>query len=136
METATPPVVVRLPRRRANGALEGEVLAALQRAEGPLTPREVQAQLSGELTYSTVVTILSRLLSKEVLTRTPRGRAYAYAPVTDEAGLAARRMCRILDGVPDREVVLARFAAELPPGDALLLRAVLSDGLGGIPAQR
>ncbi|MET9412580.1 BlaI/MecI/CopY family transcriptional regulator [Streptomyces klenkii] len=135
METATPPVVVRLPRRRANGALEGEVLAVLQRAEGPLTPREVQARLSGELTYSTVVTILSRLLSKEVLTRTPRGRAYAYAPVTDEAGLAARRMCRILDSVPDREVVLARFASELPPEDALLLRAVLTDGIV-VPAPR
>ncbi|MFC5145780.1 BlaI/MecI/CopY family transcriptional regulator [Streptomyces aureoversilis] len=134
METATPTVAVRHPRRRANGALEGEVLAALQRAEGPLTPREVQARLSGELTYSTVVTILSRLHGKEVLTRTPRGRAYAYAPVTDEAGLAARRMCRILDALPDREVVLARFVAELPLPDALLLRALLTDGT--LPAPR
>ncbi|MCD9140616.1 BlaI/MecI/CopY family transcriptional regulator [Streptomyces albireticuli] len=134
METATPAAVLpRHGRRRANGALEGEVLAALQRAEGPLTPREVQARLAGELTYSTVVTILSRLHGKEVLTRTPRGRAYAYAPVTDEAGLAARRMRKILDGVPDREVVLARFVAELPATDEELLRALL---VGAFPAPR
>ncbi|MEU2872243.1 BlaI/MecI/CopY family transcriptional regulator [Streptomyces olivoreticuli] len=126
MDTATPTSVVRRGRRRANGALEGEVLAALQRAEGPLTPREVQGRLAGELTYSTVVTILSRLHGKEVLSRTPRGRAYAYAPVADEAGLAARRMCRILDGLADREVVLTRFVAELPPSDEALLRSLFT----------
>ncbi|MEV4442188.1 BlaI/MecI/CopY family transcriptional regulator, partial [Streptomyces sp. NPDC049577] len=80
MEAAIPaaPAVLRRGRRRPSGALESEVLAALQRAGTPLTPREVQATLPGELTYSTVVTILSRLLGKDVLTRTPRGRAYAY----------------------------------------------------------
>ncbi len=128
MAVATPPAVVRQGRRRASGALEGEVLATLRRAGGPLTPREVQAALAGELTYSTVVTILSRLHGKEVLTRTPRGRAYAYAPLTDEAGLAARRMHKVLDGRPDREVVLTRFADGLTTEDQELLRLVLSEG--------
>ncbi|MFF4224027.1 BlaI/MecI/CopY family transcriptional regulator [Streptomyces sp. L500] len=129
---AAPAVAVRRDRRRASGALEGEVLAALQRAGAPLTPREVQATLPGELTYSTVVTILSRLLVKDVLTRTPRGRAYAYAPLTDEAGLAARRMHKVLEGRPDREVVLTRFADGLAPEDAELLRQLLT----GIPRPR
>ncbi|GHF39012.1 MULTISPECIES: BlaI/MecI/CopY family transcriptional regulator [Streptomyces] len=125
MQAATPAAAVHRGRRRANGALEGEVLAALQRAGVPLTPREVQDTLPGELTYSTVVTILSRLHAKEVLTRTPRGRAYAYVPVTDEAGLAARGMHRILDARPDREAVLARFAGGLTAADAVLLRELL-----------
>ncbi len=133
MEAATPAVVVRQGRRRASGALEGEVLAALQRAGAPLTPREVQATLPGELTYSTVVTILSRLHGKEVLTRTPRGRAYAYAPLTDEAGLAARRMYKVLDGRTDREVVLTRFADGLTEEDGALLLQLLS---GGAPLAR
>lgn len=133
MEAATPAVVVRQGRRRASGALEGEVLAALQRAGAPLTPREVQATLPGELTYSTVVTILSRLHGKEVLTRTPRGRAYAYAPLTDEAGLAARRMHKVLDGRTDREVVLTRFADGLTEEDGALLWQLLS---GGAPLAR
>ncbi|GHC68303.1 BlaI/MecI/CopY family transcriptional regulator [Streptomyces cinnamoneus] len=133
MATPTPAVTVRQGRRRASGALEGEVLAALQRAGAPLTPREVQATLPGELTYSTVVTILSRLHGKEVLTRTPRGRAYAYAPLTDEAGLAARRMHKILDGRTDREVVLSRFADGLTEADEELLWQLLS---GGVPRPR
>ncbi|MBO0655600.1 BlaI/MecI/CopY family transcriptional regulator [Streptomyces triculaminicus] len=131
MATPTPPVVPHQGRRRASGALEGEVLAALQRAGAPLTPREVQATLSGELTYSTVVTILSRLHGKEVLTRTPRGRAYAYAPLTDEAGLAARRMHKVLDGRADREVVLTRFADGLNDEDAALLRRLLTGAVPG-----
>lgn len=126
MGPTTPATVVRQGRRRANGALESEVLAALQRAGAPLTPREVQATLPGELTYSTVVTILSRLHGKDVLTRTPRGRAYAYAPVADEAGLAARRMHKVLDTLPDREAVLVRFVDGLTAADELLLRQVLS----------
>ncbi|MEV4871876.1 BlaI/MecI/CopY family transcriptional regulator [Streptomyces syringium] len=128
MSAGTPTTVVRQGRRRANGALEGEVLTALQRAEGSLTPREVQSRLAGELTYSTVVTILSRLHAKEVLTRTPRGRAYAYAPVTDDCGLAARRMHKVLDGRPDREAVLTRFVSELTAMDEALLRQLLVGG--------
>ncbi|MCC3766348.1 BlaI/MecI/CopY family transcriptional regulator [Streptomyces sp. UNOC14_S4] len=128
MDTGAPVAVVRPRhgRRRASGALEGEVLAVLQQAAGPLTPREVQSGLAGELTYSTVVTILSRLHGKEVLSRTPRGRAYAYAPVADEAGLAARRMRKVLDGSADREAVLTRFVSELPPSDAAVLRSLFT----------
>ncbi len=112
-------------RRRANGALEGEVLAALQRAAVALTAGEVLTRLGGQLTYSTVVTILSRLYGKEVLTRTPRGRAYAYAPVADEPGLAALRMRKVLDSRPDREAVLSRFVHDLSAADGALLRHLL-----------
>ncbi|MEV0276349.1 BlaI/MecI/CopY family transcriptional regulator [Streptomyces sp. NPDC050610] len=112
-------------RRRANGALEGEVLATLQRAGTALTPGEVLTRLGGELTYSTVVTILSRLYGKEVLTRAPRGRAYAYAPVADEPGLAALRMRKVLDARPDREAVLSRFVDDLSDADGELLRHLL-----------
>ncbi|MFE7116750.1 BlaI/MecI/CopY family transcriptional regulator [Streptomyces sp. NPDC057654] len=112
-------------RRRANGALESEVLATLQRAAAALTPGEVLTRLGGELTYSTVVTILSRLYGKEVLTRAPRGRAYAYAPVADEPGLAALRMRKVLDARPDREAVLTRFVDDLSDADGDLLRHLL-----------
>ncbi|MFD0382351.1 BlaI/MecI/CopY family transcriptional regulator [Streptomyces stramineus] len=75
-----------------------------------------------------MVTILSRLHGKEVLTRTPRGRAYAYAPVTDEAGLAARRMHKVLDGRTDREIVLTRFVDGLTGEDHRLLKLLLATG--------
>jgi predicted transcriptional regulator len=112
-------------RKRANGEREAEVLAVLQQADGALTPGEVAERLGGELTYSSVVTILTRMHTKQLLTRTPRGRAYAYAPVTDDAGFAARRMRGVLEERPDREAVLARFADGLSATDAGLLRQLL-----------
>lgn len=103
------------------------MLAALWVAAQPLTPGEVRQELGETLAYSTVVTILSRLHAKGVLTRTRRGRAYAYAPVADEPGLAARRMHEVLDSEFDRRTVLARFVSDLSPADELLLRGLLED---------
>ena len=111
--------------KRANGSREAELLDLLQRAGAALTPGEVAERLGGELTYSSVVTILTRMHTKGLLTRAQRGRAYAYAPVTDDAGFAARRMRTVLEERPDREAVLARFADGLSDTDADLLRQLL-----------
>ncbi|GII55852.1 hypothetical protein Pth03_42410 [Planotetraspora thailandica] len=112
-------------RRRANGEREAEILATLQEAGRALTPGEVVEQLGDELTYSSVVTILSRMHAKKLLTRSQRGRAYAYTPVADEPGLAARRMQGVLDERPDREAVLMRFVDGLSDADEELLRQLL-----------
>ena len=118
--------------RRAAGELESAALTVLQAAGSALTPGEVLDRLGGGLAYTTVVTILSRLHTKGVLTRLRSGRAYSYAPVADEPGLAARRMRGVLDAEADREAVLARFVSELSPADEELLRRMLSDqGAGG-----
>ncbi|MEU8978846.1 BlaI/MecI/CopY family transcriptional regulator [Streptomyces sp. NPDC048309] len=111
--------------KRANGERENEILGLLQRAEGALTPGEVTERLGGELTYSSVVTILTRMHTKQLLNRTRRGRAYAYSPVTDDPGFAARRMRTVLEERPDRAAVLARFADGLSDTDADLLRQLL-----------
>lgn len=111
--------------KRANGVRETQILGLLQQADTALTPGEVTELLGGELTYSSVVTILTRMHTKGVLSRRARGRAYAYAPVTDDAGFAARRMRTVLEERPDREAVLARFADELSDRDADLLRHLL-----------
>jgi predicted transcriptional regulator len=101
------------------------VLTALWGATGPRTPTEVQQDLGGALAYSTVATILSRLHTKGVVVRIKRGRSYVYTPVSDEPGVAARRMHQMLDARPDRDTVLARFVSELSPTDELLLRGLL-----------
>ncbi|MFH8567760.1 BlaI/MecI/CopY family transcriptional regulator [Streptomyces sp. NPDC017993] len=115
-------------RRRAQGQLEVQVLTALHRASGPATAARVQEQLGGDLAYTTVMTILSRLHAKKAVTRERVGRAYVWTPTADEAGLAALRMHRVLDGEPDRDTVLTRFFAALPPGDVRLLRDLLDRG--------
>lgn len=111
--------------RRRQGELEGQVLAALREADGPVTAAWVQERLGGDLAYTTVVTILTRLLAKDVVSRERRGRSFVWTPTADVARLAALRMRRLLDGERDREAVLASFVTALPPGDEQVLRALL-----------
>ena len=115
--------------RRAAGTLESEVLGILREASGPLSPGEVRQRLSagqrGELSYSTVVTIVSRLHAKGLLARQRAGRGFTYSPV-DEASLAASRMSQALGSETDHGAVLSRFVSGLSGRDALLLRRLLA----------
>lgn len=128
-----------MPRVRRNGDARAEqsaasrrgagVLAVLWSAGGALSPGEVRDRLAGGdaegLSYSTVVTILSRLHEKGALTRHKDGRAFRYAPVADAAGLAARQLSALLNRQDDREAVLTRFVADLSDSDEALLRDLL-----------
>ena len=115
----------RRPRRRGQGELETQVLSTLREADGPATAGWVQERLGGDLAYTTVITILTRLLAKGVVTRERSGRSFVWTPVADEAGLAAHRMRRLLDGESDREAVLASFVTSLDADDEKLLRELL-----------
>ncbi|MEU1519296.1 BlaI/MecI/CopY family transcriptional regulator [Streptomyces sp. NPDC005811] len=112
--------------RRARGELESDVLAALWAADGALTARQVRDSLPGDLAYTTVLTILSRLYDKGMLVRHREGRGYAYEPARDEASHTAHRMHSLLEGGSDREAVLARFVSELSAQDEQVLNQLLS----------
>jgi predicted transcriptional regulator len=116
--------------RRAAGTLEAEVLGILRASDGPLTPGEVRDRITGgeqrELSYSTVVTIISRLHDKGLLARQRSGRGFTYTPV-DEASLAASRMRLALGSGDDRGAVLSRFVSGLSGRDARLLRTLLAE---------
>ncbi|MFF4961713.1 BlaI/MecI/CopY family transcriptional regulator [Streptomyces sp. NPDC001222] len=111
-------------RRRARGELEGEVLAALWAAGAPVTAAVVQEQVAGAA-YTTVLTILTRLCDKGLVTRQRYGRSHVYAPVDDQAGLAAAGMHSLLDEGGDRAAVLARFVSDLSAEDEQLLEQLL-----------
>ncbi|MFD7297544.1 BlaI/MecI/CopY family transcriptional regulator [Streptomyces sp. NPDC059897] len=111
--------------RRAQGELEAQVLAALRTAETPVSAGWVRDRMDGDLAYTTVVTILARLQAKDAVTRRREGRSFVWTPVADEAGLAAFKMRKVLDGEADREAVLASFVTSLPEGDEQLLRDLL-----------
>ncbi len=121
----------RRPRRRGQGELEAQVLSALREADGPATAGWVQERLGGDLAYTTVITILTRLLAKNAVTRERAGRSFLWTPVSDQAGLAAHRMRRLLDGERDREAVLASFVTSLEPEDERLLRGLLEKAEDG-----
>ncbi|MEX3105207.1 BlaI/MecI/CopY family transcriptional regulator [Streptomyces sp. V2] len=115
------------PRRRGQGELEALVLEALRAAGGPATAGWVQERLGGDLAYTTVITILTRLLEKGAVTRERAGRSFAWTPASDQAGLAARKMRKVLDGERDREAVLASFVTGLGADDERLLRELLGE---------
>lgn len=108
------------------------MLSALAQAPGPVTAGWLQERLGLDLAYTTIMTILTRLHAKGAVSREREGRAFAWRAVSDEAGLAALRMRRVLDGETDRGAVLARFVTGLSAGDESVLRELLdgSEGRG------
>ncbi|MGW7516918.1 BlaI/MecI/CopY family transcriptional regulator [Streptomyces sp. NPDC054796] len=118
-------------RRRGQGELEAQVLSVLRTSREPETAAWVQSRLGGDLAYTTVVTILTRLHAKQIVHRTRVGRSYVWSPAADEAGLAAQRMRRVLDSEADRDAVLTSFVSSLSPEDERLMRALLRDAADG-----
>ncbi|MEU2259997.1 BlaI/MecI/CopY family transcriptional regulator [Streptomyces sp. NPDC019645] len=112
-------------RRRGQGELEAQVLTVLRTAPGPVTAAWVQERLPGDLAYTTVMTILSRLQAKNAVARQREGRSFAWEATADQAGLAALRMRRVLDGERDREAVLTSFVTSLSAEDEQVLRELL-----------
>ena len=118
------------PSRRPPGALEAEVMDVLRAAGASLSPGQVRERLAArqleELSYSTVVTIVSRLHAKGLLERERTGRAFAYRPV-DDASLAASQMSQALQAGMDHDAVLSRFVSGLSGRDARMLRQLLGE---------
>lgn len=120
--------VVGAGRRRPNGALEAEVLAVLWDAEGPMTGHEVLGRLPGDLAYTTIMTILTRLQAKGMVSREVVGRAYGYRPVEGRAEVAAQRMAELLEDTGEQVDVLSRFVARLGPAELEALKAAVRSG--------
>ena len=104
-------------------------MTVLDSAVRPLTPGEVRDLLEpgGPLSYSTVVTTLTRLFEKGAVARHRDGRAFRYGSVSGPAGLVADRMSRLMEVEPDRATVLRRFVSNLSSDDERLLRELLQE---------
>jgi len=118
-------------RRRESGGLESEVLATLWAADKPLTAGDVVEALGDELAYTTVQTILARLHGKGAVHREQVGRAHAYTPVLDKAGLAANRMRAMLDRGGDHAAVLTRFLGTLTADEEATLAHLINQHRAG-----
>ncbi|MDK1018437.1 MAG: BlaI/MecI/CopY family transcriptional regulator [Actinomycetota bacterium] len=107
--------------------LESAVMEILWNASQPLTPSQVHAELKSAraIAYTTVLTAVSRLWKKGLLTRTRRGRTYTYLPREGRADSAARRMEELLAATRERNLTLARFIDNLSASDRRELRRFL-----------
>ena len=112
--------------RRAHGALEAEVIAALAAASAPLTVQEVQREVDGDLSYTAVHTILHRLVGKGLVDREPEGRGHVYRPSHGAAEVIATHMGALLDRGPSRAEVLQSFLGTLSDEDEAQLRSWLA----------
>jgi predicted transcriptional regulator len=120
------------PSRNDFGPLEGEVMDAVWRASRPVAVREVIDELnesrSEPLAYTTVMTVMSRLAGKEVLSRRRAGRGYVYeANAPDAAGIAVKSLLRSYG-----DVAVAHFVDEARADPSLLrrLRRLLGEADG------
>lgn len=114
-----------MPTRRETGALEREVLVCLWSSKRSLSPAEVRSALEGDLAYTTVMTVLSRLWRKGLAVREADGRGFVYRPMQSEADMAAQSMHRDLRRSSDKEGALARFVSGLSEGEADALRRLV-----------
>lgn len=111
--------------RRPPGMLEDEVLAVLWMSRRPMTPAEVQVELDDRLAYTTVMSTLTRMHRKGLVSREPARKGYAYAPTVDEASHTAQAMTELLGRRHDRAGVLTQFVSSLRPEDEELLQRLL-----------
>lgn len=114
------------------GPLESEVMDAVWRAARPVAVREVVDDLnesrSESLAYTTVMTVMSRLAEKDVLSRRKVGRGYVYeANAPDAAGIAVKDVLRAYG-----DVAVAHFVEEARADPSLRrrLRRLLEDADG------
>lgn len=116
-----------MTKKRPTGALEDEIMAYLWATDAPATPAEVHQAVAPDLAYTTVMTVMTRLWSKELLSREAKGRGFVYAPVRTEAEHRARQMQSTLDESVDRSAVLSSFVDSLSHRDTGVLRALLGE---------
>ncbi|GAA4053861.1 BlaI/MecI/CopY family transcriptional regulator [Nonomuraea soli] len=95
------------------GPLEAEIMRVLWAADGALTVRQVLGALNSgrepTLAYTTVMTVMSRLADKGILSREPLGRGFAYqAALPDAAAIAVRNVLRDFG-----DAAIARFVDQV-----------------------
>ncbi|WP_418790629.1 BlaI/MecI/CopY family transcriptional regulator [Phosphitispora sp. TUW77] len=90
----------KLGLKKVLGDLEAEVMKIIWEKE-KATVRDVYEHLllNRNLAYTTVMTIMSRLADKKLLTKEPKGNAFVYSPVVSEAEFAGFVAGEVLDGL-------------------------------------
>ncbi|MFN8108926.1 MAG: hypothetical protein U0Y82_03650 [Thermoleophilia bacterium] len=118
-----------MPIRLVSNGLEGPVLAALVRAERPLTGREV-ARALGQSSHSGVRAALHRLAAQGIVTALPAGRATIYQLNRDH--LAAPHVVALVELTRELTRRLRRQMEQwdIPPVWAVLLGDAPREGGG------
>lgn len=63
------------------GPLEQKIIDVLWTTKRPLKPAEVLANLKGNYAYTTIMTVLKRMVDKKIVKRRLEGKVYFYTPI-------------------------------------------------------
>ena len=107
-----------MPRRmvagRRVGDLESEILDALWSARTWMSGREVWERLGDDArAYTTVMTVLGRLVDKSLVERVEEGKGHVYRAAGDPDELTAQAIRSLLSATAHPRVALAHFVDEL-----------------------
>jgi predicted transcriptional regulator len=98
------------------GELQVQIMAVIWRAESG-TVDQIRDGLPARYrgAYTTVQTVLNRLVERGLLTRRRSGRSFVYAPKLTEAEYLSRSMTRAFEGASSdaRHAALAQFVGAL-----------------------
>ncbi len=110
------------------GSLESKIMRVMWDRSGDyLLVRDVLPLLPGQLAYTTVMTVMSRLYEKRLLGRRRSGRAWAYRPAMSREAFAAATMADALNVASDRRGALLHFVADLNREETDALRRLLGE---------
>ena len=93
------------------GELEAKLMEAVWALDTP-SVKDVIDYLGGDLNYKTIMTVLNRLVEKEVLQRHKEGRYFVYTPTISRDELLANvfdQMVRGMFGDDFRQIALAQM---------------------------
>jgi predicted transcriptional regulator len=101
---------------RQQGELESLVLDALWDSDQAITSNEVLSSVSqnGDLALTTVLTVLSRLVDKNLVERVPAsGRGFLFKATSTREEHAANQLLEILANSENAALTLSHFTAGL-----------------------
>jgi len=113
---------------REFGQLESAIMDVIWSADRPLLVREVRDQLhyARPLAYTTVMTVMTILHGKGVLSREKYGRAWRYWPQEQRRAHDARLMAEILRSAADPVPTLQEFVSMLNAEELAAMRNAAS----------
>lgn len=117
----------KLPRQQ--GELESLILDALWSTDEPLTSAQILERVSPEqpLALTTILTVLSRLADKELVTKSQgSGRSLLFSATASRAQHTASLMLKLVSGTENPALAFSHFANGLSPAQLNALRESLS----------
>ena len=111
--------------RRPRGSLEHAALEFLSQRESPASVQQVGDAIDPNLAYTSIATVLTRLVDKGYAVRHRAGRSFRYGAAISPDELSAQSMRRVLSQASNPANAISGFVRSLSPEEIELLRALV-----------